>query len=452
MRRRHRGLGAWSGRVLLAACVAGCMFASIARADGDPASDYLLAGQVFLSSTPASESLSQRQLIGVVRAANADGFAIRVALISSQYDLGSITALWDKPRLYARFLGQELSLAYKGRLLVAMPDGFGFYWPGHPTGAAYRVLARTATGSSVAAALAAVRGLAAADRVTLAPSSAPPGRTPAADASSSGGVWVLAGGLAALAAVLLLLFALSRRRGFTRKRRRGLAPPSESSVSRLSPTRIRPRWAVPGFGILCVLALGTPILALSLQRGGAASTTPAGSVITPPPFKWPAGRRPAPEFVLRDQHGREVSVGAYRGRTVIVTFVDPLCRNLCPLEAHLLNAVVDRMPARQRPEILAVSVDVYGGANARVNLVRDVHHWGLVPQWHWAVGRPRQLAAVWKRYEIGVAVTTRRVAATTIHYITHTEGAYIIDASGHERALFLWPFYPQDVEHVLRAL
>ena len=47
---------------------------------------------------------------------------------------------------------------------------------------------------------------------------------------------------------------------------------------------------------------------------------------------------------------------------------------------------------------------------------------------------------------------TKRIAGTTIHYIAHTEAAYVIDATGHERALFVWPFYPQDVERVLRQL
>ena len=133
-----------------------------------------------------------------------------------------------------------------------------------------------------------------------------------------------------------------------------------------------------------------------------------------------------------------------------MTFVDPLCRNLCPLEAKVLNDAVGRMPARARPPILAVSVDVYGGANRRVNLLRDVHQWSLVPQWRWAVGSPAQLTTVWRRYEIGVKVTTKTIAETTIHYVTHTEAAFIVDATGHERALFLWPFYPQDVERALR--
>jgi cytochrome oxidase Cu insertion factor (SCO1/SenC/PrrC family) len=127
-----------------------------------------------------------------------------------------------------------------------------------------------------------------------------------------------------------------------------------------------------------------------------------------------------------------------------------VCRNLCPLEAQVLNQTVRELPAGERPEILAVSVDVY--ADTRADMLQDYREWRLVPQWRWAVGAPAQLAAVWKRYGIGVKVTSQKIEGTTINYITHTEAAYIVDRTGHERALFFWPFYPQDVKRVLQQL
>ena len=118
--------------------------ASVARADGDPASDYLVARQVFVSSQRVVDSQAQRELLATVAAANRSGFPIRVAIISSDYDMGSITALWRRPALYARFLGLELASAYKGRLLVVMPNGFGFNGPGQPMRREHGVLANVA--------------------------------------------------------------------------------------------------------------------------------------------------------------------------------------------------------------------------------------------------------------------------------------------------------------------
>jgi hypothetical protein len=56
--------------------------------------------------------------------------------------MGSVTSLYRKPRTYARLLGSEISFVYKQRLLVVMPNGFGFNWPKHPTAPAYAVLAK----------------------------------------------------------------------------------------------------------------------------------------------------------------------------------------------------------------------------------------------------------------------------------------------------------------------
>ena len=61
----------------------------------------------------------------MVREAARAGYPIRVAVIASLTDLGSVTELWNQPQLYARFLGQELSFVYRGPVLVVMPAGVG---------------------------------------------------------------------------------------------------------------------------------------------------------------------------------------------------------------------------------------------------------------------------------------------------------------------------------------
>ena len=167
--RRGRSGAPWVA--LLAVCVAVLAGSAPARADGDPASDYLLTQPVFFTSQSTSPSPAQRQLTSLTAAAGRARFPIRVAIISDEYDLGSITALWLKPRLYARFLGIELSASRVQRLLVVMPNGFGFYWPGHPVVAEYRLLKGVPIGRGAdalaAAAKTAVRDLAVASHVEL---------------------------------------------------------------------------------------------------------------------------------------------------------------------------------------------------------------------------------------------------------------------------------------------
>ncbi|HUA49196.1 MAG TPA: hypothetical protein VMA77_28430, partial [Solirubrobacteraceae bacterium] len=135
--------------VVVVAMIAG-VIAPVAWADGDPGSDVLVYQNLFAGSEVGLSVQQQVQLGGLLKAAAGRGFPIRVALIGGTQDLGAVTELWRQPRTYARFLGYELSLAYKQRLLVVMPNGFGFNWPGHSPMSAYRTLAGISVGSGEA--------------------------------------------------------------------------------------------------------------------------------------------------------------------------------------------------------------------------------------------------------------------------------------------------------------
>jgi hypothetical protein len=96
-----------------------------ARADGDPASDYLLGEPSFVPPDAGVPPAYANQLNDVLRDALARGYRLRVALIATRNDMGSVAVLFRQPQSYARFLGKELAFVYKGNLLVAMPNGFG---------------------------------------------------------------------------------------------------------------------------------------------------------------------------------------------------------------------------------------------------------------------------------------------------------------------------------------
>jgi hypothetical protein len=137
-----------------------------ARADGDPASDVLATQSVFLPQDAGIPPAQQAQLEQLIGETARSGAPIRLAMIASPSDLGSITELWRQPAEYANFLGQELSLTYRGLLLVIMPNGFGLYEQGHSVStevAALRGVALHGSGTGLALTAAdAVRRLAAA--------------------------------------------------------------------------------------------------------------------------------------------------------------------------------------------------------------------------------------------------------------------------------------------------
>jgi hypothetical protein len=112
----------------VAVAVALLVLAPAARADGDPASDYLLNGLSFLSPYDGHISSSQQKRIeAMLESSKKQGFALRVAVIVSRYDLGAVPILYRKPQTYAKFLAQVDYYFWKDELLVVMPNGYGLY-------------------------------------------------------------------------------------------------------------------------------------------------------------------------------------------------------------------------------------------------------------------------------------------------------------------------------------
>lgn len=151
---------------LLAVFVSGALTAPAALADGDPASDYLITQPAFLPFDAHIDKAKSNELVALLAAAKKAGFEIRVAVIATRYDLGSVPVLYRKPKQYARFLGQELFYWYKQEVLVVMPNGYGVYRHGAAPAADLAEVAAlppsgtTAGNALVAAGSRAVRALA----------------------------------------------------------------------------------------------------------------------------------------------------------------------------------------------------------------------------------------------------------------------------------------------------
>lgn len=222
---------------------------------------------------------------------------------------------------------------------------------------------------------------------------------------------------------------------------------SEAPERSRSDTLRRLRWIF--WGVALVVGVGAGAL-IGILRSSPAPAIPAGIAPAGPQVTWAAGKLPAPDFSLADENGKPVSLAQFHGRPVILTFIDPLCQDFCPTEAKILHDAVSRFPAAQRPAIVAVSVNLWG--NARKVLVHDGVKWKLPSDWHWAIGKPAALKKVWADYKIGVTDTPKTVNGVTEHEVSHTEAAFLIDANGDQRELYLYPFRAPDVARSLRAL
>jgi hypothetical protein len=111
-RRRAYLCAAAAAAAAVAVAVAVSAVASVALADGDPASDFLLAQPTFVPFDANVSKARADELTAIVAEAKKRGYTIRVALIAKPFDLGAVPSLYGKPKTYARFLGQELFFLY----------------------------------------------------------------------------------------------------------------------------------------------------------------------------------------------------------------------------------------------------------------------------------------------------------------------------------------------------
>jgi cytochrome oxidase Cu insertion factor (SCO1/SenC/PrrC family)/thiol-disulfide isomerase/thioredoxin len=433
---------------VLAMALSACVAAAPAWADGDPGSDVLVYQDLFAGSDAGLSVQQQVALSGLLKATKAAGFPIRVAIIASQADLGSVTELWRKPRSYARFLGLELSLAYKQRLLVVMPNGFGFNWPGHSATSAEGQLARipvkAGPGALFSAAQAAVRALAAANGTKLAKvrqaSTASGARSSRGNVTGAGAsgrgtddlVATVALGLVLLAGVAFAAARVLARRRAPRAVRSGGEPSSPASdrpsASPPRASRVR-RWRVVSSGaLLCGIAAGVPLVVLA-SSGSSPSLSQAQQLAFNPhldPGTPLSG--PAPDFTLDDQFGRPVSLRQFRGKVVILAFNDSECTTICPLTTQaMLDAKAMLGKAASRVQLLGVDANPVATSLEDVLSYSQLH--GMLHAWHFLTGSLAQLKRVWKAYSVEAAVERGQ--------ITHTQALFVIDSHGREAKVYL---------------
>ena len=414
--------------VLVAAALIAAVVVPSARADGDPGSDVLVYQDLFAGSDAGLSVAQQVELGGLLKATARAGAPVRVAVIASRFDLGAVTGLWRNPRAYARFLGIELSLVYKQRLLVVMPNGFGFNWPGHSPAATYRTLApipiRPGGDGLFNATEAAVRKLMQASGVKLpvesasvAPNGADHGASQPSGNSADNALGIVALSLVALVGIVLAGHRVVGRGRWPRPR---------------FPSRLRARvsfnrrqLALPGAALLLVTLAAVAVIVVR-SRGPAESQTDALAKNPDLDPGTPVSGS-APDFTLSDQFGQPASLHSFRGKVVILAFNDSECTTVCPLTTTaMLHAKAMLGKAGSDVQLLGIDANPAATSLEDVWSYSELH--GMLRSWRFLTGSLPQLKQVWKRYGIEAAIERGE--------ITHTPALFVIDRQGRLSRLY----------------
>jgi cytochrome oxidase Cu insertion factor (SCO1/SenC/PrrC family) len=140
------------------------------------------------------------------------------------------------------------------------------------------------------------------------------------------------------------------------------------------------------------------------------------------------GGIPAPDFTLTNQFGQQMSLSDFRGKVVILAFTDSECTTVCPLTTQSMLAAKQLLgKAGQHVQLLGIDANPGATAVSDVKAYSAAH--GMINQWDFLTGSQKQLAAVWKAYDIYVQIVKGQV--------DHTPALFIIDSRGREQKLYL---------------
>ena len=142
----------------------------------------------------------------------------------------------------------------------------------------------------------------------------------------------------------------------------------------------------------------------------------------------PAAR--APGFTLTDHRGRTLALDAFRGKVVVLQFVDPHCTDICPIvSAEYLRAWRELGPLAGNVVFAAVNVNQYHAKVGDVAAYSREQQLAAIPNWHFFTGPAPTLQAVWRDYNIIVQ------APNPDADIVHTSAVYFLDPQGRQRYL-----------------
>jgi protein SCO1 len=193
----------------------------------------------------------------------------------------------------------------------------------------------------------------------------------------------------------------------------------------------------PRVTVALALAVLFAFVAVVLAARPGDSGTPAG----PDRFEGavlPRGLR-APDFALTDERGKRVTMRAYRGKPVIVSFLYSTCRDTCPTQAQQIKGALDDL-GRDLPA-LAVSVDP--PRDTPQSAAAFLSKQRMTGRLRWVLGPRARLAPIWKAY----AATGQR------NDDEHNARFVLVDPKGFQRVGFpLDKVTPERVAHDLRLL
>jgi protein SCO1/2 len=156
---------------------------------------------------------------------------------------------------------------------------------------------------------------------------------------------------------------------------------------------------------------------------------------------------PAPDFVLHNAAGEEVSLSDYQGKIVLLYFGYTFCPDVCPASLSDLKIVQNKLDeSGEKMQVIMVTIDP--DRDTPEKIAEYVEHFH--PTFVGLSGTKEEIDAAGEGY--GIYYEKHEGTAATGYLVDHTARIFVIEPDGTYRLSFGFGTPTDDIAHDLRLL
>lgn len=147
---------------------------------------------------------------------------------------------------------------------------------------------------------------------------------------------------------------------------------------------------------------------------------------------------------LVDQDGKTVTLGAYAGKTVVLTDFLTQCQEICPLTSAAMSQVSGALAKANRSDVVILETTVDPKRDDVAHLKAYQKLFGATPRWSFLTGTQSDIEALWKQFGVSlepVPITEKPLPKDWLtgkpltYDVDHQDVVIVIGPDGHERWL-----------------
>jgi len=142
----------------------------------------------------------------------------------------------------------------------------------------------------------------------------------------------------------------------------------------------------------------------------------------------------APDFILRDQDGNQVSLGQYMGKDVLLSFGYTSCPDICPTTLAKLSSMMELLPdSTEKVQVLFITIDPERDTERRLKEFIPYYNENFIG----LTGKAEDIKKVADSYSVFYQRAESRYSEAS-YFMDHTQTVFLIDHMG--KLMLIYPY------------